>query len=229
VTHTDLPIIKSRPDEQPKLATPRKRGPKVDVELTRRRRGDILREAARLFDQVGYHGVNMEMIAEAAGLKKPTLYHYIRSKDEILFGIQEQMIAALHAGLTRRIDERGDAVQLLQGVFEDIFRALHDRPGVVRSFFEQSLELNPESRAEISRRRSAFTSDVMQVIRQGMETGALRRSDVRLTAMCLFGISNWAYQWYRPDRDPGPKEIAARCFDIFAHGMVRAKRKSPQR
>jgi TetR/AcrR family transcriptional regulator, cholesterol catabolism regulator len=199
-------------------AAARRRGPQADIALTDRRRGDILREAARLFDQVGYHGVNMEMIAEAAGLKKPTLYHYIRSKDEILFGIQEQMIAALHAGLTHRIDEGRNTVHLLQGVFEDIFRALHDRPGVVRSFFEQSLELTPESRAEISRRRSAFTSDVMQVIRQGMETGALRRSDVRLTTLCFFGVCNWAYQWYQP-RATEPDTVARKCFAMFASGI----------
>jgi AcrR family transcriptional regulator len=197
----------------------RRRGPQADVALTDRRRGDILREAARLFDQIGFHGVNMEMIAEAAGLKKPTLYHYIRSKDEILFHIQQQMIAALHTGLTRRIDEGDDAVQTLQGVFEDIFRALHDQPGVVRSFFEQSLELSPESRAEIGRRRSAFTGDVMEVIRQGMESGALRQSDVRLTTLCFFGVCNWAYQWYQPRGATEPDTVARKCFALFASGI----------
>src|SRR4051812_47179895 len=85
---------------------PRKRGPKVDVELTRQRKADILREAARLFDRVGYHGVNMEMIAEAAGLRKPTLYHYIRSKDAILFEIHEAMIEMLRRSMAARIDAR---------------------------------------------------------------------------------------------------------------------------
>jgi TetR/AcrR family transcriptional regulator, cholesterol catabolism regulator len=229
VTHTDLPIIKSRSEEQPKPATPRKRGPKVDVELTRQRRGDILREAARLFDQVGYHGVNMEMIAEAAGLKKPTLYHYIRSKDEILFGIQEQMIVSLRGKIAERRKAGMGPVAILRGVFEDIFQNLHDSPGAVRSFFEHGRELSKEQMAAIRKERNAYTSEVMQVIEEGMEQGTLQRDDIRLTAMCLFGISNWAYQWYRPGRDPEPKEIAARCFDIFAHGMVRTRRKSPQR
>jgi AcrR family transcriptional regulator len=213
-----MPVAEDR-DGGTVTAGARRRGPQADIALTDRRRGDILREAARLFDQVGFHGVNMEMIAEAAGLKKPTLYHYIHSKDEILFDIQQQMIAALHTGLTRRINEGGDAVQPLQGVYEDIFRALHDQPGVVRSFFEQSLELTPESRAEIGRRRSAFTSDVMQVIRQGMESGALRQSDVRLTTLCFFGVCNWAYQWYQPRAATEPDTVARKCFALFASGI----------
>ncbi|HEX2518859.1 MAG TPA: TetR/AcrR family transcriptional regulator [Castellaniella sp.] len=192
----------------------------MDVELTRQRRGDILREAARLFDQVGYHGVNMEMIAEAAGLKKPTLYHYIRSKDEILFGIQEQMIVSLRGKLAERRNAGLNAVAVLRGVYEDIFQNLNDSPGAVRSFFDHGRELGAEQMATIRKERNAYSTEVMQVIEQGMEQGTLQRGDVRLTAMCLFGICNWAYQWYRPGRDPEPQEMAARCFDIFARGMV---------
>ena len=81
---TDSPMDHS---ERPSI--PKRRGPKVDLELTRQRRADILREAANLFEQVGYHGVNMEMIAEAAGLKKPTLYHYGKGKDEVLAILEE--------------------------------------------------------------------------------------------------------------------------------------------
>jgi AcrR family transcriptional regulator len=192
----------------------------VDVELTRQRRSDILRESARLFDQVGYHGVNMEMIADAAGLKKPTLYHYIRSKDEILFAIQEQMILSLHSSIAERRKAGLDPVTVLTGVFEDIFQNLHDSPGAVRSFFEHGRELSTEQMTTIRKERNAYTAEVMQVIEEGMKNGTLQKGDVRLTAMCLFGISNWAYQWYRPGRDPAPKEIAARCFDIFARGLV---------
>jgi TetR/AcrR family transcriptional regulator, cholesterol catabolism regulator len=213
-----MPVAEDR-DGGTVTAGARRRGPRADVALIDRRRGDILREAARLFDQVGFHGVNMEMIAEAAGLKKPTLYHYIRSKDEILFGIQQQMIVSLRGKIAERRKAGLDSVAILRGVFEDIFRALRDQTGVVRSFFEQSLELTPESRAEISRRRSAFTSDVMQVIRQGMKTGALRRSDVRLTTLCFFGVCNWAYQWYQPRAAIEPDAVARKCFALFASGI----------
>ncbi|HEU0221225.1 MAG TPA: TetR/AcrR family transcriptional regulator [Paracoccaceae bacterium] len=201
-------------------AAPRRRGPKVDVELTRQRRADILREAARLFDQVGYHGVNMEMIAEAAGLKKPTLYHYIRGKDEILFQIQEQMMLTLRSRIAERREAGLGPLAVLRGVFEDIFQNLHDSPGAVRSFFEHGSELSAEQRTRVGRERRAYSREVMQVIEAGMAAGILRRGDARLTAMCMFGISNWAYQWYRPGRDPEPKAMAARCFEILASGMM---------
>src|SRR5712692_8666754 len=52
----------------------------------------IVGEAARLFDLRGYHRVAMEDIAAAVGIQKPSLYHYIRSKDEILALIHHEFM-----------------------------------------------------------------------------------------------------------------------------------------
>ena len=199
---------------------PRKRGPKVDVELTRQRRADILREAARLFDKVGYHGVNMEMIAEAAGLKKPTLYHYIRSKDEILFEIHEAMIESLRSSIAARKERGAGPAESLQGVFEDIFQQTHDFPGYVRAFFEHIRELDDARKSQIRKARNDYMAQVMAILEEGMATGVFKRHDVRLTALSLLGICNWAYQWYRPGLDAPPAEIAAQSWAIFAGGLL---------
>lgn len=204
--------------ERPVL--PKRRGPKVDVELTRQRREDILREAANLFDQVGYHGVNMEMIAEAAGLKKPTLYHYVKGKDEILYLMQKAVIVGVRQGIEQRIAAGQPPLEQLRGVYEDTFRQLRDAPGTIRSFFEHGRELTAEQQADIGKERDAFTRVVARLIFRGMEAGFITRSDPRLMALCFFGVVNWAYQWYDPVRDGEPESIAAKCFDIFCRGMV---------
>ncbi len=209
----------AREDDDDKPA-PRKRGPKVDVELTRQRRADIAREAANLFEKVGYHRVNMEMIAEAAGLKKPTLYHYVAGKEDILFNMQEAMILPLRDRLNERLEAGVDTLSILRGIYEDIFRNLHDSPGTVRSFFEHQRDVGPQREADIRKQRVEYTAQVMTVISDGMDSGIINRADVRLMALCFFGIANWAYQWYRPGRDPEPEVIAGQCFDIFARGLA---------
>ncbi len=204
------------------VTAPRRRGRKVDVELTRQRKAAIMREAARLFDRVGYHGVNMEMIAEAAGLKKPTLYHYIRSKDEILFEIHDAMIDSLRKSIAARLEAGLNPAEILQGVCADIFQQMHDFPGYVRAFFEHMRELDDDRKKEIRKERNAYMAQVMEIISDGMDKGLFRRQDVRVTALCLLGICNWAYQWYRPGRDPAPAEMAAQCWNIFAGGLLAA-------
>jgi AcrR family transcriptional regulator len=199
---------------------PRKRGPKVDVEQTLRRKREILRGAARLFDKVGYHGVNMSMIAEAAGLKKPTLYHYISGKDEILFMLHELFIGTLRQNTDARLESGADALTVLRGVVEDVFKLIHDYPGYIRAFFEHFRELDPKKQAPIAAKRDEYVTLIISVVRKAMTEGTVRKADPTLTAHCLFGICNWAYQWYRPHKDPAPEVIATKCWNIFLNGLA---------
>jgi AcrR family transcriptional regulator len=201
------------------VKVPGKRGPKVDVEQTLRRKREIMQGAARLFDRVGYHGVNMSMIAEAAGLKKPTLYHYITGKDEILFMLHELFIGTLRRNMDARLEKGADAMTALRGVVEDVFQLIHDYPGYVRAFFEHFRELDPQQRAAIGIKRDEYVAMVTGVIKRAMADGVVRKADPTLTAHCLFGICNWAYQWYRPSKDPAPEVLAAQCWDIFRNGL----------
>ena len=198
---------------------PRKRGPKVDVELTRRRKADILRESARLFERVGYHGVNMEIIAEATGLKKPTLYHYIRSKDQILFEIQEIIIGTLLRGMLERRKQKLPPIDILHSMFRDTFQLMHDYPGFVRVFFESMRELQGERKDKVREGRTAYLQAVMEVVTEGMDLGLFSRADARVTAFCLLGTCNWSYQWYRPDRDLPPEVLADQCWAYALAGL----------
>jgi AcrR family transcriptional regulator len=198
---------------------PGKRGPKVDVEQTARRKREIIRGAAQLFDRVGYHGVNMTMIAEAAGVKKPTLYHYIRSKDEILFGLHELTIGSLQRNLDERIAAGAAPLECLRGVIIDTFQQLHDYPGYVRAFFEHFRELGREQREQIGVKRDAFVAQVTGIIERAMAAGLVNGADPQLTAHCLFGIASWSYQWYRPTKDPAPEQLSQQCWEIFLRGL----------
>ena len=200
-------------------AAPRKRGPKVDMELTRQRKSDIVHEAARLFDKVGYHGVNMEMIAEAAGVRKPTLYHYIRAKDQILFEIHEMIVDRLHGNTRARIAAGEPTLAILKGAVCEIFNLVHDHPGFVRAFFEHFREMNDENRATLRARRAGYVDELVAVIAEGMERGELAKADPRIAALTMLGAANWSYQWYRPERDGPPAELAEQCWSVLERGL----------
>lgn len=208
------------PKVTPPATVPGKRGPKVDVEQTRRRKQEIVQGAARLFDRVGYHGVNMSMIAEAAGVKKPTLYHYIRSKDEILFMLHELFLGTLRANTDARIQQGAGELEILRGVIVDMLQLLHHYPGYIRAFFEHTRELGHDQRVIIAIKRDQYVALIVGVIERAMAKGLVNRADARLTANCLFAIASWPYQWYRPTRDPAPEVIAEQSWQIFLRGLA---------
>jgi len=62
-----------------------------DAILTERKRKQIVEGACRLFFKKGYHGTTIREIASAAGMSLGQLYHYISSKDDILFLVYRHM------------------------------------------------------------------------------------------------------------------------------------------
>lgn len=197
-----------------------KRGPRVDVEQTKRRRREIVQGAARLFDRVGYHRVNMSMIAEAAGVKKPTLYHYIKSKDDILFMLHELFVGKLLSKTATRLERDEGELDVLRGTIFDTLQLLHDYPGYMRAFYEHTRELSREQRAVVAARRDEYIELILHVIERAMAKGLINKADPRLTANCLFAVGNWPYQWYRPNRDPAPEEIAEQSWQILLKGLA---------
>jgi len=106
------------------------------------RRRQIIELAADLFDRNGYARVTMEQIALAAGIAKPTLYHYFRAKDEILRGIfPERNImggvayVATHISRPGVIHQVGTMQRIVVGEYDgrvsDRAKALHE--ALVRS------------------------------------------------------------------------------------------------
>ncbi|WP_149829321.1 TetR/AcrR family transcriptional regulator [Streptomyces tailanensis] len=74
------------------------------------RREQILKEAARLFAERGFHGVGVDEIGAAVGISGPGLYRHFAGKDamlaELLVGISEQLLT----GAKRRLAEADGAV-----------------------------------------------------------------------------------------------------------------------
>ena len=95
------------------------------------RREQILKEAARLFAERGFHGVGVDEIGAAVGISGPGLYRHFAGKDamlaELLVGISGQLLTGGEAAAWRRPTAAPEAVldSLIEG---HIDFALDDRP-----------------------------------------------------------------------------------------------------
>ncbi|MER6978763.1 TetR/AcrR family transcriptional regulator, partial [Streptomyces carpinensis] len=96
------------------------------------RREQILKEAARLFAERGFHGVGVDEIGAAVGISGPGLYRHFAGKDamlaELLVGISGQLLT----GAKRRLAE-SDGVAGPEAVLDSLIEghidfALDDRP-----------------------------------------------------------------------------------------------------
>jgi AcrR family transcriptional regulator len=184
-----------------------------------RRRATIIGLAARLFDEHGYANVSMEQIAVAAGLAKPSLYHYFRGKDEILRGIHETFIDILLERHDQRQQLDLSPALMLLGAMTDIFGLMETHRGHVRVFFEHHRELPGSVREEIRVKRDRYQRHIREIIARGIEEGQFRDIDPEAATLAVFGICNWAYQWWRPGSGADPALTAQKMWDLIVRGL----------
>src|SRR5215831_10825567 len=92
----------------------------------------ILEAAVHVFARKGYHTSRVSDIAEEAGVAHGLLYHYFRSKDEVLESIFKETWADIIAA-TRMVEETDEpARERLAGIAKILLRAWRRDPDLVR-------------------------------------------------------------------------------------------------
>ncbi|MEE4542090.1 TetR/AcrR family transcriptional regulator [Streptomyces sp. V4-01] len=152
------------------------------------RREQILREAARLFAERGFHGVGVDEIGAAVGISGPGLYRHFAGKDamlaELLVGISGRLLSAGRM----RVAETADPAQALDALIRGhIDFAIDDRPLIT---------LHDR---ELDRLRDSDRKLVRQLQRQYVEewVGVVRRVypdatelEARAAVHAVFGLLN---------------------------------------
>jgi AcrR family transcriptional regulator len=184
------------------------------------RREEIATKAAELFDAKGFHNASMENIAEAAGVRKPTLYHYFSSKDDILYHIHDQFIEILLQRQERRATASMPPIHVLREIMGDILDLMDTHRGHVRVFFEHRRELSEEHFAAIAEKRTRYERMVRDVFVEGAKEGTLRPVDPEIATLALGGMCTWAYQWYQPNGRLASRDIAYVFWEYLMFGFA---------
>lgn len=92
----------------------------------------ILSCALQLFSARGYDAVGVQEIAEAAGIQKPTLYHYFGSKAGLLHALLEENFAPLFQNLEKTAVYNHDVKTCLEAVTNVYFDFARQNPRFYR-------------------------------------------------------------------------------------------------
>jgi AcrR family transcriptional regulator len=174
------------------------------------RRGQLVRESARLFREKGYDATSVRDIAAATGLQSGSWVYHFRTKQDILAAVMEE-------GLQQAL-ERIEAIARQQLPPREHFRALLRThldtllgPGQdfipVLLYEWRSLEADGRPRIiELQRRYEKVWDDVIDKLQRSGEWAMPTRVD----RLLMFGALNWIAHWYRPG---GPLDVAQLTAD----------------
>jgi AcrR family transcriptional regulator len=186
------------------------------------KRLSILRTAARIFAERGYHNTSVSDVADVLGVSKPFLYYYLKNKEDILFECSRIATEQLHGVLEEVRTLRGTAWEKLQMLFRGYARVMSTDFGacLIRSTTPGSLP--PELRDKLFTGRRRLNREVERIVAEGIADGSIRSLHPRLASFALFGAFNWITTWYRQGGAMTPEAIADIYLDLFARGMLPA-------
>jgi AcrR family transcriptional regulator len=183
---------------------------------------EILAAAARIFREKGYHGASVRDIAESVGLLKGSLYHYIRSKEELLARLFEgaledtvrelERIAAADARPSERLGEMVKAYAL----------AVTANLDSVGLYLREWRSLPGPELTRLRARRRAMRALFEDVIAEGVRARELATSDPKIAALAILGMCNWIYEWYRPRGRLRPEQLASELAERAVRSVSRS-------
>ncbi len=193
--------------------------PAVDRARTRAsKREAVLRVAAQMFNEKGFHATSLDEVAERLNITKPTLYYYVKNKDEILFecvniGLQMLQDAIQQVGASggRAIDK------LVAGMQQYVRIVTMDFGMCVIRVGEDPLP--PESQRKLRRFKAALDQEFRELIRLGIAEGSIASCDPKIAAFTLAGALSWIGRWYQPGGPLRPEQIADQCIGLLIHGL----------
>jgi AcrR family transcriptional regulator len=97
-------------------------------------RENLLKQALELFTARGYDAVGVQEIADAAGIKKPTLYHYFGSKSGLLSILFTEHFDPFFETLQAAAEYKGDVTNTLRSVAGAYFNFARQNPRLYRFY-----------------------------------------------------------------------------------------------
>jgi AcrR family transcriptional regulator len=194
-----------------------------------KREREILEAAMELFHERGYANTSVEDVASAVGILKGSLYHYIDSKEDLLYRVVEQVHESVQAIMTE-IDARADLspLQRLDAYVQEqvLYNARNLRR--ISVYYQDRARLSPARFAEIRRWRRAQERYVVTLIEEAAAAGEVPADiDARLAANCVFAVVIWLYTWYRPGGGTSAKTLAEFCARFVIDGLAAGRLQAP--
>lgn len=168
----------------------------------------VIDAALTLFAQYGYHGTALSQIAELLGVRTPSLYNHMRSKQELLHTIVDRTTAGVLADFHAAVAGVTDPVEQLRRASLVYARrhATHRREAIVVN--RDTASLDEPHRSAMQDRRREHEHALRRLISDGAEAGVFHIGSPALASFAIREMCVSIARWFRDDGPMGVDEVA---------------------
>jgi AcrR family transcriptional regulator len=182
------------------------------------RKALIVEAAARLLDERGFGDITVEMLRDEVGLSKGGLYHYVRSKNDVLLLVCEMAAEEMLHGLEHAQGHQGSPREKIDVLLSEHFDLVLRYGGALWAFFGERNRLTPDERDRVLVLERRYLHGVKAMFDEMRAAGDLRELDTTTVSEALLGMVNWVARWHR-GRTP-VSSLRATLVDLFVGGAL---------
>ncbi len=192
----------------------------------------ILRTSARIFAEKSYHSTSMRDISRATGVSLAGLYHYCKSKEELLFLIQDHCFGRV----LERLEERGkgvtDPFEKLRIFIDNHLSFFAANMAEMKVLSHEAESLEGDLHEHVSAKKERYAKVARKILREIQSASEARRSgrssapntngrvDPTIATYALFGMMNWIYNWYDPRGKLSVDHLVDNITQLFLNGFL---------
>lgn len=186
----------------------------------RNRESDVIEAAISVFYAKGYSAATIQDVADAVGMLKGSLYHYIATKEDLLHKVLRGSHEQAQAIMTQVSALEGPPLERLRTYLTLIHLWYLEHPERVSVYFNQLHHLNGDSYAEMRMQNREFEYFLRGLLAEAKGAGALADDvDPKLASFFILGALNSLPKWYQPG-GPLSRQRIAEEFAVMATRML---------
>ena len=194
----------------------------------------ILRTSARIFAEKSYHSTSMRDISRATGVSLAGLYHYCKSKEELLFLIQDHCFGRVLDRLEQRIKGINDPFEKLRIFIDNHLSFFAANMAEMKVLSHEAESLAGDLHEHVTIRKRQYTRSARKILSEIQQRAADRsararhkngrcpakRIDLTVATYALFGMMNWIYNWYDPRGKLSVNQLVDNIARLFLAGFL---------
>lgn len=170
--------------------------------------------AVRVIAKNGFQAASLREIAREVGIRAPSLYNYIKSKEKLLYDLLKEPLQAMIAEYRMRTASVKDPAARLK-IFTEVHLNFHLNFSL--EVFIGNMELRsltaPHYRT-ITALREEYAQVLQAIIEDGVETGVFAAAQPRVTALVMLGMMSGVCNWYKPNGPMSAAEMIKLHLDL---------------
>lgn len=153
-----------------------------DRTLAEWRRAQIVLAARAVFREKGFHKSTVRDIGRAADVTQGTLYNYIRTKEDILFLICDELVNTYRALIQKVIELHPSPEQRLRAALEGLIQIIHEHQDNVLLMDQESHSLPRKALRHVLSRVGSLIEEFAELVKNCSVTMNLPPTNSKLVA-----------------------------------------------